>query len=210
MSVFVRSEAAGVAPFERPAINSARLMMDVANRALSSVAVEQVGANTPAGSDIAKPFANFTQAAPIPVAIRLAALKQVDQDLVKEGLLDKLGGTIPAAIQKTLGWERTMSIPTPGVLVKGCLDHCDICWRNHRNTAAARRPKPRRPRTSCHVAESVRAARASGQRWAMTKPRSVDATGEALSRFVWIRPCRSVANPARLAAWKSSSLKPWV
>ena len=59
--------------------------------------------------------------------MRQAALLQVDQDLVKEGLLDKVGGQVTPAVQATLGWERTMSIPTPGVLVKGCLDDCDIC-----------------------------------------------------------------------------------
>jgi uncharacterized protein YuzB (UPF0349 family) len=65
--------------------------------------------------------------APIPVNARQAALKQVDQDLVKEGLLDKVGGGVAPAAQKALGWDKTMAIPTPGVLVKGCLDDCDIC-----------------------------------------------------------------------------------
>ncbi|WP_449429708.1 transporter substrate-binding domain-containing protein [Rhodanobacter umsongensis] len=31
----------------------------------------------------------------------------------------------------------------------------------------------------------------------------------ALSCFVWIRSCRRLADPARFAPWKSSSLKPW-
>lgn len=119
--------ATGVAVHSSAVLATGANRLDVANRALSSVAVEQGGVGTPAGSLLARPFANVTQAAPIPVAVRLAALKQVDQDLVKEGLLDKVGGTVSAATQKTLGWERTMSIPTPGVLVKGCLDDCDIC-----------------------------------------------------------------------------------
>ena len=59
--------------------------------------------------------------------VRQAALQQVDQDLVKEGLLDKVGGQVSPAAQQALGWEKTMALPTPGVLVKGCLDDCDIC-----------------------------------------------------------------------------------
>jgi len=51
---------------------------------------------------------------PIPVALRQAALQQVDQDLVKQGLLDKVGGQVSPAAK-------------PGLLVKGCLDDCDIC-----------------------------------------------------------------------------------
>jgi hypothetical protein len=101
--------------------------LEVARRALDSVAVEQGGANTGAGPLFARSIATFTQQPAIPVNVRQAALQQVDQDLVKEGLLDKVGGKVSPAAQKTLGWDKTMAIPTPGVLVKGCLDDCDIC-----------------------------------------------------------------------------------
>lgn len=100
--------------------------LDVATRALQSVAVEQ-GGTTAAGTLLARSLTNLAQQAPIPVNLRQTALQQVDQDLVKEGLLDKVGGQVSPAAQKALGWERTMSIPTPGVLVKGCLDNCDVC-----------------------------------------------------------------------------------
>ena len=59
--------------------------------------------------------------------LRQAALQQVDQDLVKEGLLDKVGGQVSQAAKQALGFEKTMALPTPGLLVKGCLDDCDIC-----------------------------------------------------------------------------------
>ena len=62
-----------------------------------------------------------------PVDVREAALKQVDQDLVKEGLLDKVGGVVSPAAKKKLSFEAKSALPTPGVLVKGCLDECDIC-----------------------------------------------------------------------------------
>lgn len=107
------------------ATSSARL--DVANRALESVAVEQGGSAAGAAAFARSNFTFVPQQAPIPVNIRQAALQAVDQDLVSEGLLDKVGGQASPAAQKALGWETTMSIPTPGVLVKGCLDDCDIC-----------------------------------------------------------------------------------
>ena len=119
--------ATGVAVHSSAVLATGANRLEVANRVLDSVAVEQGGASTAAGTLLGRSSANFAQAAPIPVAVRLAALKQVDQDLVKEGLLDKVGGTVSASAQKSLGWERTMSIPTPGILVKGCLDDCDIC-----------------------------------------------------------------------------------
>jgi hypothetical protein len=103
------------------ATSSSRL--DVATRALQSVAVEQ-GGKTSNGEAKARPSFNPPG---IPMNVRQAALKQVDQDLVKEGLLDKVGGQVPPAAQQALGWEKTMALPTPGVLVKGCLDDCDIC-----------------------------------------------------------------------------------
>ena len=100
--------------------------LDVATRALQSVAVEQGGTTGATGALLARTFTNFTQQ-PIPVNVRQAALQQVDQELVKEGLLDKVGGQVAPAAQEAAGWEKTMSLPTPGVLVKGCLDDCDIC-----------------------------------------------------------------------------------
>jgi hypothetical protein len=107
------------------ATSSSRL--DVATRALQSVALEQGGTTGATGALLARAFTNFTQQGPIPVNVRQTALQQVDQDLMKEGLLDKVGGQVPPAAQQALGWEKTMSVPTPGVLVKGCLDDCDIC-----------------------------------------------------------------------------------
>jgi len=99
--------------------------LDVARRVLDSVALEQ--GNAASSTQYAKSIATFTQQATIPVNLRQAALKQVDQDLVNAGMLDKVGGVVSSTLQKTLGWHRTMAIPTPGVLVKGCLDDCDIC-----------------------------------------------------------------------------------
>jgi len=63
---------------------------------------------------------------PLAVDLRAAALKQVDKELIDAGLLGKDGNVSPDA-QKLYGFERKLSLPTPGVLVKGCLDHCSAC-----------------------------------------------------------------------------------
>jgi hypothetical protein len=64
--------------------------------------------------------------APIPIDVRRAALKQADAELESEGLLDA-SGNVAASAKERLRWTRTISLPTPGVLVRGCLDQCAVC-----------------------------------------------------------------------------------
>ena len=64
--------------------------------------------------------------APIPAAVQAAALAQVTAELVEEGLIDK-DGQVTKQAQERLGWKREFRLPTPGVLVKGCLDDCSTC-----------------------------------------------------------------------------------
>lgn len=118
--------ATGVAVHSSLVLANGANRLDVARRAQESVAVEQ-GATAAVGALFARFNPTFTQVQPIPVDVRQAALLQVDQDLVEAGLLDKVGGEVSIDLQKALGWEKTMAIPTPGLFVKGCLDDCDIC-----------------------------------------------------------------------------------
>lgn len=69
----------------------------------------------------------LAQPEPMTADLRKAALEQVDKELVAEGLIDKVGGNVSEKAQTLFSWERTLVLPTPGVLVKGCLDDCDIC-----------------------------------------------------------------------------------
>jgi hypothetical protein len=70
----------------------------------------------------------FVAATELPTGdVRKLALQQVDQDLLKEGLLDKVGGKVSSEAKARFSFERKSALPTPGVLVKGCLDECDIC-----------------------------------------------------------------------------------
>jgi hypothetical protein len=63
---------------------------------------------------------------PISPALAAKALQQVDQDLIKQGLLDKRG-QLTDEVRASFSFERVSSLPTPGLLVKGCLDECNIC-----------------------------------------------------------------------------------
>lgn len=71
-------------------------------------------------------FAATAEATPIPEALKVKALAQVDLSLQKQGLIDKQG-RVSEQIVAELSFERTSSLPTPGTLVKGCLDECDTC-----------------------------------------------------------------------------------
>lgn len=68
-----------------------------------------------------------TAAQPIPDDARQEALKAVDTDLVRAGLLDKVGGQLDPKIAAELSFEITTCLPTPAVFVKGCLDECNVC-----------------------------------------------------------------------------------
>ncbi len=64
---------------------------------------------------------------PLPKAIRAAALAEVDQQLVEAGLIDTQTGLVSKQAQEEFGYERNTSLPTAGVIVKGCIDSCNIC-----------------------------------------------------------------------------------
>jgi hypothetical protein len=58
---------------------------------------------------------------------RQAALDAVNKELIAAGLIDPKTGEVSEEAKRQYGWERTIVLPTPGVMVKGCLDDCDVC-----------------------------------------------------------------------------------
>lgn len=76
--------------------------------------------------DAARGAAIESNAQPIPAALKARALQQVNQSLLKEGLVDQRGGVSDTLVNE-LSFERVSSLPTPGLLVKGCLDDCNVC-----------------------------------------------------------------------------------
>jgi len=69
------------------------------------------------------------QAMPQPLsdAVRQQALQHVDKDLVAAGLLTAVGGTVSPQAKKNFEITIESCLPTPGIIVKGCLDSCDVC-----------------------------------------------------------------------------------
>ncbi|HFC52812.1 MAG TPA: hypothetical protein ENJ43_00045 [Gammaproteobacteria bacterium] len=64
---------------------------------------------------------------PIDIRLREAAIAAVDEDLVSAGILDAKTRKPADKYVAELSWEREEVLPTPGILVKGCRDQCDIC-----------------------------------------------------------------------------------
>lgn len=57
---------------------------------------------------------------------RLKALKEVDDQLIAKNLIDK-NGKVTTETKQVIEFESEFSLPTPGIIVKGCLDECDVC-----------------------------------------------------------------------------------
>jgi hypothetical protein len=64
---------------------------------------------------------------PISDELRNRALLEVDAQLVRQKLIDRAGGVVAKPVQIEINYERQTSIPTAGVIVKSCIDECDIC-----------------------------------------------------------------------------------
>lgn len=65
-------------------------------------------------------------AIPIDGDTRAKALKEVDEQLAAKNLIDNTGA-ITSQTKETINFESEFSLPTAGIIVKGCLDDCDIC-----------------------------------------------------------------------------------
>ena len=70
---------------------------------------------------------------PIDIDTRNKALKEVDEQLAAKNLIDK-AGNVTGDIKQVIEFDSTFSIPTGGIIVKGCLDDCDVCepWLKER------------------------------------------------------------------------------
>jgi hypothetical protein len=112
-------------PQEVPATNAARL--DVEARGLQSVAQYSAVGQARLAALFTVNTGFEPAGTPLPAAVRSAALAEVDQALADQGLLDQSTGLVSTGIQQEIGFERTTSLPTAGVVVKGCLDDCDVC-----------------------------------------------------------------------------------
>jgi hypothetical protein len=117
-------------PQEVPAVNKTRLEIEA--RGLQSEA-QYAQASSPQFAVLGRFAAVGTAPAPTAVqlplseAIRRAALAEVDKQLSNRKLLDPKTGSVSKDAQSQFGFERTTCLPTAGVIVKGCLDTCNVC-----------------------------------------------------------------------------------
>lgn len=64
---------------------------------------------------------------PLADEVRTKALAEVDLQLARQGLIERANGSVSTRVLQEINYERETSIPTAGVIVKSCLDDCDIC-----------------------------------------------------------------------------------
>lgn len=81
-----------------------------------------------AAAPVLKPVFNPDQtfATPLDGDTRAKALKEVDEQLKSSNLIDK-EGKVSKETKLQIDFEMEFSLPTPGIIVKGCLDDCDVC-----------------------------------------------------------------------------------
>ncbi len=123
-----------IIPQAIPATSKNRL--DVEQNARTSAVERQRAVLSPAG--LARPEFFHNRVATAAVAIdrseptfstdiRKAALEAVDKDLATAGIIDLKTKEPTERIIAELSWEREELLPTPGVIIKGCLDPCNAC-----------------------------------------------------------------------------------
>ena len=81
-----------------------------------------------ANPPLVKPAFLFEQnfASPLDGDTRNKALKEVDEQLAAKNLIGK-DGKVATETKQQIDFEAEFSLPTAGIIVKGCLDDCDIC-----------------------------------------------------------------------------------
>jgi hypothetical protein len=108
---------------------TAKERLDIEERGLQSEALHRQALGGGVAGIAATRFAvrAFPNTEPLSDAVRDAALAEVDQDLADQGLIDKPGGVVSPGAKEEFGFDRKTSIPTAGIIVKGCLDECNVC-----------------------------------------------------------------------------------
>jgi hypothetical protein len=113
-----------------------RLEIERAGRASAAASInEAVRLSTVGGQGEARlasamypsPPATVQTLEPLPSQLRAAALNAVDEDLARVGLLDKKTGDVSEETKQRFSFEVKTSLPTAGLLVRGCLDECNVC-----------------------------------------------------------------------------------
>jgi hypothetical protein len=121
-------------PQDAPATNTDRLAVqerafqaDANFRQLTQSDVAVRGATRFNAVGVADAVQTLGTQIPIADELRVKALAEVDAQLTRQGLIERASGKVSPRILEEINYERETSIPTAGVIVKSCLDDCDIC-----------------------------------------------------------------------------------
>lgn len=122
-SDFTRVAANPLSPSTGVGVLSGGVLSTDANRraAYLEAATRVIGSDQPLAAAALR-----LQLPALTAALRAQAIKQVQDELMHQGLLDA-NGAVAVDARKRYSFVRQSSLPTPGVLVKGCLDDCDVC-----------------------------------------------------------------------------------
>jgi hypothetical protein len=115
---------------KRLEIQEAAITSEVRLRSLAGAASLQGGANirfNPVLVGVVNAVSQVGIQQPISDNLREKALAEVDAQLVRQGLIEKANGEVSKKVQAEINYERETSVPTAGVIVKSCLDDCNIC-----------------------------------------------------------------------------------
>ena len=116
----------GVAAVPNTIVATAKDRLETERRARTSVVERERDVATTAFAARTMLASATVIAEPVAPEARKEMLAHVDKELVAAALLDDKGEVTPAA-KSRFGWERTVLLPTAGIVVKGCLDECNIC-----------------------------------------------------------------------------------
>ncbi|MDX8129045.1 hypothetical protein QLH52_17230 [Methylomonas sp. OY6] len=98
-----------------------------ATSALKAVSLNARETASNINQDTVSPFrTNQNFGVPLDAETRAKAIKEVDSQLLAKNLIDK-DGKVSQETKQTIEFEMEFSLPTPGIIVKGCLDECDVC-----------------------------------------------------------------------------------
>jgi hypothetical protein len=121
-----RLRTGGVSTIPNAVVATQADRLEVERRARTSALETSASSQLALGNPV-RALAFAAQAAsPLSAAVRKAALAEVEKELVEEKLIDK-NGDVTEDAQRRFGWTRHVALPTPGVLVRGCLDQCMVC-----------------------------------------------------------------------------------
>ncbi len=116
---------------KRAAFQDAALSIDAKNRAVvtapSTPQTEFSRARAFNPAALTAQLAPAVFQVPLTEEVRAKALAEVDAQLVRLRMIDRQGGVVSQQLQTEINYERHTSLPTAGVIVKSCVDDCNIC-----------------------------------------------------------------------------------